>query len=221
MQSKITQTFKNFLFPRFSELEFITLSYLVLLVVVEKRQLLLKVIAEEANRLFTIGSLDEQFKSFIALGFFAVCIFLFVASIFVNAFRNRTISFTERKTYATFFYVGLSFISILSFGEITMVSAGRWYRTIEGFILLYIFFQSLVRLTTTMFLSKQNKEELYVLQMSDKQLNRSDLLILLVVGAILYNLLRNGYGIPVTLSLAYFYTTTILYIYRALIGIKN
>ena len=70
-----------------------------------------------------------------------------------------------------------------------------------------------------MVLSKQDKEKLYALQMNDDQLGKIELVLLLVVCALFYWWLRTERGIPLSLSLGYFYTTTILYGFRKILGI--
>ncbi|MEK7166040.1 MAG: hypothetical protein AAB874_04510 [Patescibacteria group bacterium] len=217
MLAKISKSLKNILFPPFSELEFITLIYICLLVVIENWQTISKIIRVDAVQLVFTGPWDEQIKSLLLLVIIFIAAFLFIASIVVNAFHTRKVSLTERKTYAAFFYAALSLISILSLGDATANYTGGWTRKIEGFIFLFMLFQSLTRLTIAAMLSKLNQQEFYALQMTDEQLGKIELVILLVSGAVIYWWLRASRGIPTTISLSYFIITEITFLLRKVI----
>lgn len=186
----------NFFFPPFSEIELVSLFYLLFLSLVHRWDLLLRIIFE-TSKLSAVG--------IIAIGVGIL--------VFINAFSTRTISQIEKQIFSISFYLLLSFITMYSLvstnANASAASNNSLVDTIEFFIFIYLFFKSFLRIMILRFSTKQIKNNI-ASQMTNKQLGATELIMIVLFAPVLYLLLQTNNSFAQVLCLSYFYLTTMI-----------
>jgi hypothetical protein len=183
----------NFFFPPFSEIELVSLFYLLFLSLVHRWDLLLSIIFESS--------------SFSLVGIAAIAVGLLV---FVNAFSARAISQAEKQIFSVSFYLLLSFLTMYSLiSPNTSSTNNSLVDEIEFFIFFYLFFKSFLRIMILRFSTKQISNDISN-QMTNKQLRVSELIMIILFAPVLYLLLQANNSFAQVLCLSYFYLTTMI-----------
>lgn len=162
------QVLKNIFFPHFSELELITLFFIITLLLFEQRSVLISLITKEYNSIFQISNLYNRFKTFGSDLFLISLILFFYIGLIYNAIKKRTMSVWEQEGFSFLFYVVLSLISFLSIFELTSQSRGKLLDIINELSLFFLMIRSLGTLSFTLIFSKSPLKEIFASQMTNE-----------------------------------------------------
>lgn len=205
---------KDILFPRFSEIQLITLFYLVILLLIDQRAAINQFIFEEFFSALQINNLFENFKLFLSLTVFLLFIVMFFPYLFINTIKQKRLTSEQKSSYSSAFYILLSTFSLLSLFELSAEGTNSLFSIFEGIILLYLMIRSLITILLTFILSKSGKESIYSGQMTDEQIQRKDIFFIILLSPIFYFYLRFSYSLFPSLSLSYFYVVTLILTFR-------
>lgn len=214
MFKKIGNILKDIFFPHFSELELITLFFIITLLLFEQRGVLISLITKEYNSILQISNSYERFKLFANYLFLMVFILFFYLGLIYNAVKKRVMSALEQEVFSFLFYVVISLISFLSIFELREQNQLVLLRIIENLSLAFLILRSLGTLVLTLIFSKTRLKEIYSSQITNEQLTKIELVLLVIISTITYLFLRNSHGVFSTLSLSYFYVTSLVLLYR-------
>lgn len=234
---KFRQYVKDILFPPFSERELITLAYLVVLMVsvavISDPSAIVTAIFDLAKRLtfygayglwdFITASLD--LTEFVLYGLGALAVIWILYDI---AIRQQKESLETKKFVAYIFYAALSLISVMvlsrSIGTYFIKSAFDFILTrtrsfdvwtlINNIVIGFLLLRSMLTALITYAYVKLNQEHLLAMRMTDEQMNRTELVMLIVAATAIFLFLVQGNDRLVAVLLSYFYVTLLLDIYR-------
>ncbi len=186
----------NFFFPKFSEIELVSLFYLILLFTIHRWELLFS---------FTIESWE-----LVSMGIIAASISLLV---FFNAVSYRKASQIEKKIFSFCFYLLLSMITIYSLASsssrLTNSFGNPVLEMLELLIIFFLFLKSFARLILMRYASKHIIEDLGN-QMQDKQLNVIELITIILFAPVFYILLQANNSLAQVVCLSYFYLNIVI-----------
>ncbi|OGG31836.1 hypothetical protein A3I51_03135 [Candidatus Gottesmanbacteria bacterium RIFCSPLOWO2_02_FULL_38_8] len=221
MSGKYFYKFRNFLYPHFSELELTTLFYLLVLAIWEFRTVIARIIID----LYLLSEESDKLSLLLGEATTIAAIVFFFILVAINSVKKRKITFFERGSFSFFFYVILSVITLISIVlNFSSLDTDSLWKQFEGIMLVYLFIRSLITITLTIIFSKMGRDHVYATQMTDEQLNITELILIILLSTYFYFSLRIDHVLPTSLSLAYFYTITIISFYRYLanaFGILN
>ncbi len=185
----------SFFFPPFSEIDLVSMFYLLFLTGIHHRESLISLGLESSN-MFLIMVLS------IPIGLL----------VFYNAVSYSQISKEEKGIFAFSFYLFLSLVSMYALVYPHLVSNSNYGSTLlkelEFIILAYLFLKSISRLILMRFAYKLVAEDM-TNQMNNKQIVPMELILIILFAPVLYLLVQEGNSIAQTLSLSFFYLTTL------------
>lgn len=217
--TQLGEALKHIFLPPFSESDVMTLVYLVGLAAVEHRSAIASFVTREFFlKAATKGPLDQLY-GMLLLALLVAMVVMFVITVWVNAFKERTASFTEKRSLAFFFYLTLSLLTIFSLSSLSVSYPGTGRDVVEGLIFLYLLLRSLGTLLVIYILSDKDREHIYADRMTNQQLSRSAVLVVLFGGTVAYLLLRPERSLPITILLGYFYVTLLILLYEKIVKV--
>lgn len=210
LSKSLGQKLNGIFFPYFSEIELITLFYLITLFFIEQRFYILD---------FSTRFLLEDFMFGI---FLIIIVFVFYIELGIIALKSKTISTQDRINFSFLFYTSILIISFFSSYELIDKSffSTNWYNNIESIFILFILLRSFFALFIIIFAQKMGIHYFYSKKMTNEQINKKELILLIVLSTIIYLLLRNNHTISSTLILSYFYVTTTILFFRKILRDK-
>lgn len=216
MIKKIFYRFKHAFYPHFSETELTTLFFLIILLIIEQRLALVQLVIDEYASILQTADLVERLEGLLCYSVIIISIIFFFIALAINALKNRKLSIAEKRGFASIFYVFLSAISFVSILDYMGNFFPSLWSRFEELYLFYLLIRSLTTMVLTFMIVRQGASKVLANQMTDEQISRKELLILLILSIFFFFNLRQTHTIPVTLSLSYFYVTTLLFFYRQL-----
>lgn len=212
MLQKAITYLKNFFFPKFSIAEFITLGLILLLWLSEN-------LSGLSGTLSLPNSIEDRFGFLIFLttiigGF----VYIIYKVIRITWHKDQT-SLLDKKIFSTIFYTFLSIISLAAALQTITIFKGSLSQVVELIFIAYIALKSLGTMIILMFLNNSKSDNLshiYAVQMENVRLSPSELLILLASILTIYLLLTKNTSSLSAIVLTYFYSTTLLKLFRSL-----
>ena len=223
MLKKILQIpfLRKFFFPHYSELELAALAFLVILslfdISIFSPDRVLDFINSEI--VFFIDFFKEAPFGFFASLFFMLSIifliFLTLYRIFHHALHDtEKMRFGEKVVFSSFFYITLSIISIVAL--LIGIFKGTFEKSIFGLLyqvsIWFVLLQSTMRLLI-MYTQSETLEllKIFTSHVTDEQINKRELLGLIIVSALLYSFFRyDQAAISTAIILSYFYGTLLI-----------
>lgn len=198
---------KNFFLPQFSELEFFTLLYLILLLSFAYNSWIVN----------AITALPEAIAIVVVLlGLWILGLIIYKA--LYHAFSKHPMSFADKQFLAGFYYVALIFTSMASISaSITPNAPESLFRQLEYVFVYFMMVRStiagLVLLGTT---KSDELKAIYATQLTDEQSSIADFACAIALSSIFYLVLRESSANVTAVALSFFYTNVILFVWRTL-----
>ena len=192
---------KDFIFHRFSEIEIVVLSWVLVILIFVYWEFLIN---------FFVFS-QEDFGATVL--FFLFLIGVIYALVYFPVNRNK-MSSRVKKTYALYFYLILSAFSAWSVVELLsgdfIVNDFNILDIFNLLFILWILLRSLMTFFFTLAIGRLRKTEVLVSQVDDDQLVLHEFVLIIIGGLGLYFYLSVEYEVASTVVLIYFYLTTAL-----------
>ncbi len=203
---KIKTPLRNFLFPKFSELELVTLLFILLLFVIEH---FYKAI------IFIIVSYVEAWNTFDVRGLIGYTLaLLYVLFIFgkatEHALSQKKMAMKDKETLAMVFYLLLSGVTLISLWGRPFIRTDSTVNTIESFITVFIMGRAFLSMFATAHFSKKNQDIVYAGRLTDEQLTKKELSVAVIISIVLYFFLRRENESALSIVLTYFYATSLV-----------
>ena len=201
----------DFFFPKFSIAEFITLGLLLLLWL-------------SGNFLKLSGelSMPNSIEDRLGFLFFLVTIIGGFAYIIYRVIRialhKDSASLSDKKVFSSIFYTFLSIISLAAAVQTITIFKGSLFQVAELILIGYIAIKSLVTMMILLLLNNSksdNMSHIYAVQMENQKVTSIEVLILLVSTSVIYLSMINNTPSLSSLILTYFYSTTLLKLFRS------
>lgn len=207
---RIRTSLHNFLFPKFSERELVTLLFVLLLVIIEHFY---------QGVTFIIISYRQAWSEFDIKGLlgytFALLYTLFIfAKTAEHALSTKKMTMSDKETLAMVFYFLLSVVTLISLWGTQFTRTDSFINATESFITVFIMARSFLSMFAVAHFSKKDKEIVYAGQLSDEQVSKKELISIIIVSILLYFLLRRDNGVALSVVLTYFYATSVVIFYR-------
>jgi hypothetical protein len=205
---KITLAVRNFIFPPFSELEVIALVYLLFHFFFEIRNEIYPYLLQLVITSWNNTSHPVWGKLIIILYGAMICYTIYL--VITHAILNRTLKDHERGVFAFIFYLVLSVITLFSLSSIEPTDV----HIIDIVIIWYLLIRSLLTILSMLILLRAERIHIVKNQLKDKQVTKVELLLLLLLSTVFYIYLRGEKDSMLAISIAYFYVTFIISVFR-------
>lgn len=207
---RIKTSLHNFLFPKFSELELVTLLFVLLLVFIEHSY---------QGVTSIIISYRQAWNEFDIKGLLGYTIaLLYILFIFAkaaeHALSTKKMTMSDKEILAMVFYLLLSGVTLISLWGTQFTRIDSFINTAESFIAVFIMARSFLSMFAVAHFSKKNKEVVYTSQLSDEQVSKKELISTIIILILLYSFLRRDNGVALSVVLTYFYATSVVIFYR-------
>lgn len=207
---RIKTSLLNFLFPKFSELELVTLLFILLLFIIEHSY---------QGVTFIIISYKQAWNEFDIKGLLSYTIvLLYILFIFAkaaeHALSTKKMITKDKETLVMVFYLLLSGVTLISLWGTQITRADSFINTVENFIAVFIMARSFLSMFAVAHFSKKDKEVVYTDQLSDEQVSKKELISTIIVSILLYSFLRRDNGVALSVVLTYFYATSVVIFFR-------
>lgn len=215
--SGILRRIKDFIFGSISEMELTAFFLVILFPIIEYREGIFDFFEEVLSDAIAISNTAFIIYTFLCSMIPIYLIFLF-ATIAYNALKHRDMSLKEKRLLSVLFYLLFPFIIIFSLFEIPASSA---LNIIELIGIVFLAVRMIALLILLFIFSKMNKEHLYVERLSNKQITKFELMLIVALSITAYISLGKDHGVFSTISLTYFYTILIISSFRSLLGVSR
>ena len=202
------KTFVRF-FPKFSEIETISIIYIfafsIIYNFIYKAEKILYGLYSNISGLIVIDIL--------ILGIIFAYTYKLIYILSKSAFTKEKLKDSQRVGLATTFYLLSSLITLIASFEFFINFEYSILNLVNSFVLFYILLRSLFVLSATNPLLNQDPK-LIIERFDDRQTNKLELTILLILVPVIYIFLKPNYSFFTALALTYFYSDIILVLLR-------
>lgn len=200
--------------PKFSELELLTFVYLLMLVFLQS----LPKIVPEAIKLVQLFRLEYllQLPLWDTIRIvFGILIILAIAvgliyKLIYHALHSHKMSLSDKEMLAPLFYFMLGGFSFFSTKELLNLPPQSILDYVNRLVSLFILIQSAGILFLTYLIMRLEIDNVLGKRVTDEQLSKLELSILIVAGLVIFALLRPSHSISSTVILSYFYLTFLI-----------
>ena len=203
------------IFPKFSEIEAISIVYIF-------------VFALYYNFFHKVGKfLIELYSNITGAILIDILILIVIFGyayklihiLWKSAFTKEKLKDSQRAGMATTFYILSSLVTLIASFELFMHFEYSLFNLINSVIIFYILLRSLYVLASINALLNYDPR-LITEKFDERQTNKIELTILVLVVPVIYIFLNSNYSFFTTLALTYIYTDLVLNFFRNLLGIQ-
>lgn len=213
---KARYLFKDFFFQQISESEVIIFFYFLFLGVIEHRGEIAVKIFAIVKDFWLITNPSDFFEALIVCLFLVLILSYTFGNLIWFACSKTHWKDKEKLFFSFWFYSLLSAFSIYSLISFSSLPDNSRLSFIYKLSLIFMTVRSLFTLLITLILSKLEKLDLLLTQITNRQINFSELFLTLIIGGVLYLLIRPENNFSSTVVLCFFYTSTLLLFYRTI-----